>query len=353
MENTGRTELSEIGEFGLISHLTKNNVATQETTKLAVGDDAAVVAFEEKHEMLITTDMLLEGVHFDLSYVPLRHLGYKAANVNFSDICAMNALPKQITVSLALSNRFSVEAIEELYEGIYLACKRYNVDLIGGDTTSSTSGLVISVTCLGQALPEQIVRRSTAKDKDLIVVSGDLGGAYVGLQLLEREKAVYLSSPGVQPDLEGNDYILERQLKPEARVDIVTMLKDAGIKPTSMIDISDGLSSELLHLCTSSNTGCVLYEEKIPIDPTTYNVARDFNMDPTVCALSGGEDYELLFTIDLQDFEKIKNNPHMTVIGHMTAASAGYNMISKSNTQHEITAQGWNALLKKEMPKSN
>lgn len=351
MENTGRTELSELGEFGLIKHLTKNNKTRRETTVLAVGDDAAVVGSEGKQQMVITTDMLLEGVHFDLSYVPLRHLGYKSAIVNFSDICAMNALPQQITVSIGLSNRFSVEAIEELYEGIYLACERYNVDLIGGDTTSSQSGLVISVTCIGQALPEKIVKRSTAKDKDLIVVSGDLGGAYVGLQLLEREKQVFISTPGVQPDLEGNDYILERQLKPEARVDIVKMLEDAGVMPTSMIDISDGLSSELLHLCTQSNTGCVLYEEKIPIDPTTYNTAREFNLDPTVCALSGGEDYELLFTIDLKDYDKIKSNPHLTVIGHMTAASAGYDMISKSNTQHEITAQGWNALLKKDLPK--
>jgi thiamine-monophosphate kinase len=344
MENTERTELSELGEFGLIKHLTKNNQLKQETTVLAVGDDAAVIQPEEGNQLVITTDMLLEGVHFDLTYVPLRHLGYKAAIVNFSDICAMNALPKQITVSVGLSNRFSVEAIEELYEGIYLACSRYNVDLIGGDTTSSKSGLVISVTCVGQAKPENIVKRSTAKDKDLIVVSGDLGGAYVGLQLLEREKAVYLTTPGVQPDLEGNDYILERQLKPEARVDVVQMLKDLDVLPTSMIDISDGLSSELLHLCHASDTGCVLYEEKVPIDPTTYNIAREFNLDPTVCALSGGEDYELLFTISLNDFEKIKGNPHFSVIGHMTPSSAGYNMISKSNTQHPITAQGWNAL---------
>lgn len=350
MENTGRTELSELGEFGLIRHLTKNNKVRHESTQISIGDDSAVISPGAGKKMLITTDMLVEGVHFDLTYVPLRHLGYKAVSVNVSDICAMNGKPTQITVSIALSNRFSVEAIEEIYEGIYLACNRYNVDLVGGDTTSSTSGLILSITCLGEADENSIVRRSTAKENDLIVVSGDLGGAYVGLQLLEREKEVYLSNPQVQPDLEGNDYILERQLKPEARIDIVEQLRELKITPTSMIDISDGLSSEILHLCTGSGTGCNIYEEKIPIDPTTYTMAREFNLDPTTCALNGGEDYELLFTIDLADFDKLKNNPHFTVIGHMTAATAGYNLISKSETVHELKAQGWNALLKKDFP---
>ena len=346
-ENNSRTELSELGEFGIIKHLTKNIVLKNESTKLGVGDDCAVIEYKNK-QSVITTDMLVEGVHFDLMYVPLKHLGYKAVMVNLSDVYAMNAVPKQITVSIALSNRFSIEALEELYEGIYLACSKCKVDLVGGDTTSSTSGMVLSITAIGEAAAEDIVRRDTAKESDLLVVSGDLGGAYMGLQLLEREKEVYKANPKIQPDLEGHDYILERQLKPEARMDIPELLKKLEVKPTAMIDISDGLSSEILHICESSQVGCNLYEEKIPIDPTTINMARDFNLDPTVCALSGGEDYELLFTIDLKDYDKIKGNPNFTVIGHMTAKSAGANLIARNGALYPITAQGWDALLNKD-----
>ena len=346
-ENNSRTELSELGEFGIIKHLTKNIVLKNESTKLGVGDDCAVIEYKNK-QSVITTDMLVEGVHFDLMYVPLKHLGYKAVMVNLSDVYAMNAVPKQITVSIALWNRFSIEALEELYEGIYLACSKCKVDLVGGDTTSSTSGMVLSITAIGEAAAEDIVRRDTAKESDLLVVSGDLGGAYMGLQLLEREKEVYKANPKIQPDLEGHDYILERQLKPEARMDIPELLKKLEVKPTAMIDISDGLSSEILHICESSQVGCNLYEEKIPIDPTTINMARDFNLDPTVCALSGGEDYELLFTIDLKDYDKIKGNPNFTVIGHMTAKSAGANLIARNGALYPITAQGWDALLNKD-----
>ena len=296
----------------------------------------------EKHT-LISTDMLVEGVHFDLTYVPLKHLGYKSVIVNLSDICAMNALPKQVTVSIAASNRFSVEAIEELYAGMLFACKKYNIDLIGGDTTSSTSGLIISITVIGEAKKEDIVYRNGAKEKDLLCVSGDLGGAYMGLQILEREKFVFKDNPNIQPDLEGNDYILERQLKPEARVDIVELLKNIGVKPTSMIDISDGLASEIIHITTQSDLGCELYEEKIPLDPQTFDRAREFNLDPTVCVLSGGEDYELLFTVPMTDYEKIKNQPDITIIGHMTPKSSGVNLIAKAGTSHPITAQGWNS----------
>jgi thiamine-monophosphate kinase len=296
----------------------------------------------EKHT-LISTDMLVEGVHFDLTYVPLKHLGYKSVIVNLSDICAMNALPKQVTVSIAASNRFSVEALEELYGGMLFACKKYNIDLIGGDTTSSTSGLIISITVIGEAKKEDIVYRNGAKEKDLLCVSGDLGGAYMGLQILEREKFVFKDNPNIQPDLEGNDYILERQLKPEARVDIVELLKNIGVKPTSMIDISDGLASEIIHITTQSDLGCELYEEKIPLDPQTFDRAREFNLDPTVCVLSGGEDYELLFTVPMTDYEKIKNQPDITIIGHMTPKSSGVNLIAKAGTSHPITAQGWNS----------
>ncbi len=346
-ENIGRTELNELGEFGIIKHLTKNIVLKNESSILGVGDDCAIIDFKNK-QTLVTTDMLVEGVHFDLMYVPLKHLGYKAVMVNLSDVYAMNATPRQITVSIAMSNRFSVEALEELYEGIYLACNKCKVDVVGGDTTSSTSGLVISITAIGEAESEEIVKRDSAKESDLMVVSGDLGGAYVGLQLLEREKEVYKTNPKIQPDLEGHDYILERQLKPEARMDVPEILKKLEIKPTSMIDVSDGLSSEILHICEASKVGCNLYEEKIPLDPTTINMAREFNLDPTVCALSGGEDYELLFTIDLKDYEKIKGNPNFTVIGHITAKSAGTNLIARNGTVYPITAQGWDALLKKE-----
>lgn len=344
---SNRTELKEIGEFGLIKHLTKNIVFKNEQSVKGVGDDAAILDIKNK-QVVVTTDMLVEGVHFDLMYVPLKHLGYKAVSVNTSDIYAMNAEPKQITVSIAISNRFSVESLEELYEGIYLACDKYKVDLIGGDTTSSTSGLIISITAIGEVEPGKAIYRNTSKESDLLVVSGDLGGAYVGLQLLEREKQVYLANPKIQPDLEGNDYILERQLKPDARQDIVQLLKDLDVTPTAMIDVSDGLSSEVLHLCDQSGVGCNLYEEKIPIDPTTINMAREFNLDPTVCALNGGEDYELLFTIDLSDYDKIKGNPNLTVIGHMTDKNNGANLIARNGVQYPIKAQGWDAFSKEE-----
>ena len=347
--STPRTELERLGEFGLINFLTKNIILKQNSTLKGVGDDAAVLSFEANKKCVVTTDMLVEGVHFDLSYVPLKHLGYKAVMVNISDLAAMNAMPRQITVSIALSNRFSLEAVDELYQGIYLACEKCNVDVVGGDTTSSTSGLIISVTAIGEAIENDLVYRDGARENDLIVVSGDLGAAYVGLQLLEREKDVYLSSnKQVQPDLEGHDYILERQLKPEARTDINELLKKLEVLPTSMIDVSDGLSSEMLHICTASVKGCNLYEEKIPIDPTTYNTAREFNLDPTVCALNGGEDYELLFTIDLKDFDKIKGNPNFTVIGHITEQAQGCNLITKSGALYPLTAQGWNALQESE-----
>ncbi|MES2591686.1 MAG: thiamine-phosphate kinase [Bacteroidota bacterium] len=345
LENTGRTELSSLGEFGLIKHLTQFIEIKNESTIKGVGDDAAVIDYKGL-QMVISTDMLVEGVHFDLAYVPLKHLGYKAVSVNVSDIYAMNATPKQITVSIALSNRFSVEAIEELYAGMMMASHKYKVDIVGGDTTTSKSGLVISITAIGEANAEDLVYRDTAKEGDLLCVTGDLGAAYVGLQLLEREKKIFMESPGVQPDLEGNDYILERQLKPDARKDIPPLLKALEVKPTAMIDISDGLASEILHICTRSETGCNLFEEKIPIDPSTYNMAREFNLDPTVCALSGGEDYELLFTIDQSDYPKIKANPDITVIGHMTHRKEGVNLITKGGSSTALKAQGWDSLLK-------
>ncbi|MCX6296613.1 MAG: thiamine-phosphate kinase [Bacteroidetes bacterium] len=346
LENTDRTELSSLGEFGLIKHLTQFIEIKNESTIKGVGDDAAVIDYKGK-QTVISTDMLVEGVHFDLAYVPLKHLGFKSVSVNLSDIYAMNATPKQITISLAISNRFSVEAMEELYEGIGMACKKHNVDIVGGDTTTSKSGLVISITAIGEADPDELVFRNGAKEGDLLCVTGDLGAAYVGLQLLEREKQIFMESPGVQPDLGGNDYILERQLKPEARKDIPVLLKKLEVKPTSMIDISDGLASEILHISSQSNVGCNLFEEKIPIDPSTYNMAREFNMDPTICALNGGEDYELLFTIDQSDFPKVKANPDITVIGHMTNSKDGVNLISKAGTSIMLTAQGWDSLLKK------
>ncbi|MEI6021156.1 MAG: thiamine-phosphate kinase [Bacteroidota bacterium] len=345
-DNTSRTELSELGEFGLIQHLSQYVEINQESTLKGIGDDAAVLDYGNL-KTVISTDMLVEGVHFDLSYMPLKHLGYKSVVVNLSDIFAMNAQPRQILVSIALSSRFSLEAAEELYAGILLACNKYNIDLVGGDTTSSLSGLVISITALGTANESDLVYRSGAKEGNLLCVSGDLGGAYMGLQLLEREKAVYKENPKLQPDLEGKDYILQRQLRPEARQDIVDLLKNIQVTPTAMIDISDGLSSEILHICTQSNVGIELYEEKIPIDPLTYDTAREFNLDPTLCALSGGEDYELLFTVDLKDYDKIKNSLDISIIGHVTNVSKGKLMVSKSGTVHEITAQGWNALLKK------
>lgn len=343
LENSGRTELTSLGEFGLINHLTEHVEIYNESSLKGIGDDAAVIKYDNDKSTLVSTDMLVEGVHFDLTYVPLKHLGYKAIIVNLSDIYAMNGTPKQVTVSIAASNRFSVEAIEELYAGMLFACKKYNVDLVGGDTTSSTSGLIISVTAIGEAKKEDIVYRNGAKEKDLVCVSGDLGGAYMGLQVLEREKFVFKDNPQLQPDLVGNDYILERQLKPEARMDIIELFKTLGIKPTSMIDISDGLASELMHLCTQSEVGCELYEDKIPLDPQTFDRAREFSLDPTVCALSGGEDYELLFTIPMSEYEKIKNVPDFTIIGHITPKASGLNLIAKAGTSHPITAQGWNA----------
>lgn len=343
---SARTELEVLGEFGLIKHLTQFITLKNESSLKGVGDDAAVIDFKNK-QTVISTDMLVEGVHFDLAYVPLKHLGYKAVIVNLSDIYAMNATPRQVLVSVALSNRFSLEAIEELYAGINTACERYGIDLVGGDTTSSLSGLVINITAIGEADKKDIVYRDGAKDSNLLCVSGDLGGAYVGLQLLEREKKIFKENPNVQPNLEGNDYIIERQLKPEARKDLPLIFEGLKIKPTAMIDVSDGLASEILHICTQSNVGCNLYEEKIPIDPQTFSRAREFNLDPTTCVLSGGEDYELLFTVDISEYEKVKENPDITIIGHITDKNSGCNLISKSGTVHPLKAQGWDALLKK------
>ena len=347
LENKSRTEISALGEFGLIDHLTKNIRLHNASTEKGPGDDAAVLDHSGR-KTILTTDLLTEGVHFDLSYVPLRHLGYKSVIVNLSDVYAMNAVPSQITVSIAFSNRFSLEAIEELYSGMLLACDKYKVDLAGGDTTSSQHGLVISITALGTAAADEVVFRDGASEGELICVSGDLGAAYMGLQILEREKQVYLQNPGMQPELQGKDYILERQLKPEARGDVLELLKALEIKPTSMIDISDGLASETLHLATRSGLGCKLFEEKIPIDPMTFDTAREFGLDPTVCALSGGEDYELLFTISQKDYDKIKNQPDISVIGHMTPEAEGRYLISESGQAHALTAQGWDAFLKKE-----
>ncbi len=341
-KNPERTSLEKLGEFGLIDHLTKNFPVQHKSTIKGVGDDAAVLDFKNK-KIIVTTDLLVEGVHFDLSYMPLKHLGYKAVIVNLSDIYAMNAMATQITVSIAVSNRFSLEALEELYEGISLATKTYNVDLIGGDTTSSKTGLLISITAIGEAKENDIVYRNGARHNDLLVVAGDLGGAYMGLQVLEREKEVFKVNPNSQPDLEPYSYIVERQLKPEARKDIIALLKKLKVRPTSMIDISDGLSSEILHLCKQSKVGCNLFEDKIPLDPTVISACEEFKMDSTLVALSGGEDYELLFTIDQNDFDKIKGNPNLTVIGHMTDLKEGNHMVTKANTKIPLTSQGWNS----------
>lgn len=341
-DNKEKTELENLGEFGLINHLTNSVELTQSSSAKGIGDDAAVLDFSGK-KTLISTDLLLENIHFDLRYVPLKHLGYKAVQVNLSDIYAMNGLASQITVSIGLSSKFPLEAVEELYAGILLACKNYQVDLVGGDTSTSRQGLVISVTSIGYAEADRITYRNGANEGDLICVSGDLGGAYMGLQLLEREKQIFLENPNIQPDLEGKDYIVERQLKPEARKDVVELLEVLDVKPTAMIDISDGLASDILHICKASEKGCKLYEEKIPIDPMTYETARDFGLDPTVCALNGGEDYELLFTIKQADYENVKNHPDITIIGHITEPAAGTEMISKSGNVHPLKAQGWNA----------
>lgn len=345
-ENKGDSNkgISELGEFGLIDHLTDKFEISQETTVKGVGDDAAVLACNSKNQMVVTTDLLLENVHFDLSYMPLKHLGYKAVVVNLSDVYAMNARPTQITVSIAVSNRFPVEALEELYAGIMAATKIYNVDLVGGDTTSSTTGLLISITALGTVEKGKAVYRRGAKADDLLVVSGDLGAAYMGLQVLEREKQVFLVNPKSQPDLEPYSYLVERQLKPEARKDIPQLLEQLGVFPSAMIDISDGLSSEILHLCKQSKVGCNLYEDKIPLDPQVITVCEEFNLDSTTVALNGGEDYELLFTIKMEDFPKIKGNPHLSVIGHMTAKEEGVHLITRANTKIPIIARGWNAL---------
>ena len=339
------TPISHLGEFGLIKHLTEKLRLKNSSTETSVGDDAAIINPEGK-KVVISTDFLLEGVHFNLGYVPLKHLGYKSVVVNISDIAAMNATPTQILVSVAVSNRFPVEALEEIYEGIALACERYNVDLVGGDTTSSTSGLVINITAIGLENSEKLVKRSGAKPNDLLVVTGDLGGAYLGLQILEREHAVYLANPNMQPEMQGYDYILQRQLKPEARTDIKQILEDLDVQPTSMIDVSDGLASEILHLSDQSKVGFRLYDEKIPMDELTITTAEEFGLNPTMAALSGGEDYELLFTVSPNDFDKIKNNPDFTIIGHaVTEEDGNYMVLSGSNELAKLTAQGWDAFL--------
>ena len=336
------TPVSDLGEFTLIDHLTKDLTIKNISTIKGVGDDAAVIDIGNKYQ-LVSTDLLVEGVHFDLAYTPLKHLGYKAVAVNISDICAMNGEAKQITIGLALSNRFSVEALEELYIGINLACKKYGVDIVGGDTTSSISGLMISITAIGEVEKDGVTYRSGAKVNDLLVVSGDLGAAYLGLQLLKREKEIFIENPKIQPDLAGNDYVLKRQLRPEARYDIVRKLKEFKILPTSTIDISDGLSSEALHLSKSSNVGIQIYEDKIPLDITAINLSEELNLNPVLCALNGGEDYELLFTINQKEYDKLKTDVDCTIIGHITDKSEGNNFIVKDGSSHPLTAQGWDA----------
>ncbi|MUV05455.1 thiamine-phosphate kinase [Flavobacterium rakeshii] len=342
-KNQQRTDLGQLGEFGLIEHLTQNIEIKHPSTLTGIGDDAAVLDFKDK-KTVISTDLLVEGVHFDLGYVPLKHLGYKAVVVNVSDICAMNAKPTQITVSIAVSNRFPVEALDELYDGIKLAAKIYDVDIIGGDTTSSQKGMILSITAIGEADADELVYRNGASDNDLLVVTGDVGSAYMGLQVLEREKEVFKVNPNNQPDLDAYTYLIERQLKPEARKDIKELLKALEIQPTAMIDISDGLSSEIIHISKASGVGCNLYEEKIPIDPQFINVCEEFNIDSTTVAINGGEDYELLFTIKQSDYDKIKGNPNFTVIGHMTPESEGTHLITRANTKIPLKARGWNAL---------
>lgn len=346
-KNQHLTPISALGEFGLIKRLTEKFSLKQDSSELSVGDDAAIINPDGK-KVVVTTDILAEGVHFNLGYVPLKHLGYKAVVVNLSDIAAMNATPTQILVSLAVSNRFPVEALDEIYEGIKLACGKYGVDLVGGDTTSSTSGLVMSITAIGMENSDKIATRKNAKPNDLLVVSGDLGGAYLGLQILEREHAVFLANPNMQPEMEGYDYILERQLKPEARTDVKKILEELDVLPTSMIDVSDGLASEILHLSDQSQVGFRLYEEKIPMDTMTITTSEEFNLNPVMCALSGGEDYELLFTISPNDFDKIKNHPDFTVIGHAVDLEQGnYMVLRGSNELSQLTAQGWDAFLNK------
>ncbi len=337
-----RTEITDLGEFGLIEHLTKNFEIQHASTILSIGDDAAVIDHFGK-QTVISSDMLVEGIHFDLMYVPLKHLGYKSVVVNLSDIYAMNATPTHITLNIAFSNRFSVEALGEFYEGVYAACEKYNVDLIGGDTSSSQKGFIISVTAIGEISPEKIVKRSGAKQGNLICVSGDLGSAFLGLTLLEREKKIYLENPDIQPDLENEQYIIGRLLKPEARKDIIDFFEKEDILPTSMMDVSDGISSEILHICKQSNVGCVVYEDKIPINDQARQYAYKLELDPTACALSGGEDYELVFTLSQNDYEKIVLNEQISVIGYITNIEEGANIITKGGTTHKLTAQGWNA----------
>lgn len=332
--------LKELGEFGLIDRITKKIKSYQQNTKLGTGDDAAVI--KSKKNILISSDMLVEGIHFDMSFTPLKHLGYKSVVVNISDIYAMNAIPTQITVNLGISSKYTLEAIDELYDGILLACEKYKVDIIGGDITSCISGLTISITAIGEGNENEIVKRSGAKENDLLITTGDLGGAYMGLNVLQREKEVWKNNPNMQPELDDFNYILQRQLKPEARKDIIESFKEINIKPTSMIDISDGLASEIFHICKASKVGCQVYENKIPIDSETYKTSMDFNINPTVSALNGGEDYELLFTINQKDYEKIKDDPKITVIGHITKKDQGINLVGNGNTLTPLKAQGWN-----------
>jgi thiamine-monophosphate kinase len=338
-----RTEISSLGEFGLIEHLTKNIELQNASSVLGVGDDAAVIDHFGR-QTVITTDLLVEGVHFDLIYTPLKHLGYKSVIVNLSDVYAMNAVPTQIILSIGISNRFSLEALDEFYEGVYAACDKYGVDLVGGDTTSSQKGFIISVTAIGEVTPDKFVKRSTAQKGDLLCVSGDLGAAYVGLLFLEREKKIFIESPGVQPDLEGESFVIGKLLKPEARKDIIDFFAKQEIIPSSMMDISDGLSSEILHICKDSNLGCVLYEEKIPVAADMKKAAFKFEIDPTACALSGGEDYELLFTIPQTDYDKLVLNEEISVVGYMTDVEQGASIITKGGSKYPITAQGWNHL---------
>ncbi|WP_142784282.1 thiamine-phosphate kinase [Changchengzhania lutea] len=339
-KNQQRTPLSDLGEFALIDHLTKHFEVTQKTTIKSIGDDAAVLDFK-KNQVVISTDLLIENVHFDLSYMPLKHLGYKAIVVNLSDVYAMNAIATQVTVSIAVSNRFPLEALEDLYAGIETAAKVYDIDVVGGDTTSSTTGLLISVTAIGEVEPKDVVYRNGAKPNDLLVVTGDLGAAYMGLQVLEREKEVYKVNPNSQPDLESYTYIIERQLKPEARKDVVKLLSELKVKPSAMIDISDGLSSEIMHLCKQSKVGCDLYESKIPLDQEVISTCEEFNIDSTTVALNGGEDYELLFTISQEDYPNLKGNPNFTVIGYIKEASEGMHLVTRAETKIPIKAQGW------------
>ncbi len=346
MNEIKRTDVNTLGEFGLIDHLTKDVLATNSSTLRGIGDDAAVIKGKDDHSIVVTTDMLVEGIHFDLMYSPLKHLGYKSMVVNFSDVYAMNAIPKQALISIAFSNKYSVEALEEFYQGMQLACKLYGVDLVGGDTTSSPRGMTISVTAIGEAHNDQIVYRDGAKPGDIICVTGSLGAAYLGLQILEREKQIFLENPDIQPELEKHQFMVERQLKPEARRDAVEYFHSKGFKPTSMIDISDGLASEIFHLCKQSNTGAYIDESRVPIHPDAEELALEFKINPITCAMNGGEDYELLFTIDQKKFPELKGNPNFTVVGHITEKNEGAHLVSRNNSKIPLTAQGWNSFAK-------